>query len=65
MTIYPIQSIESATGKLGIVHLPSNSHGRAGSMLVKANKQDPLTTSHLRMFPLAMATLLAAVFGLT
>jgi hypothetical protein len=54
MIIYPIQSIESANGKLGTVSLPSNPHGRVGSMRVKANKQDPLTTSHQRMFPLAM-----------
>ena len=64
MIIYPIQSIESANGKLGTVSLPSNPHGRVGSMRVKANKQDPLTTSHQRMFPLAMVALLAAVFGL-
>jgi hypothetical protein len=64
MIIYPIQSIESANGKLGTVSLPSNPHGRVGSMRVKANKQDPLTTSHHRMFPLAMVALLAAVFGL-
>ena len=30
----------------------------------KANKPDLLTTSHQRLFPLAMAALLAAVFGL-
>jgi hypothetical protein len=64
MIIYPIQSIESANGKLGTVSLPSNPHGRVGSMRVKANKQDPLTTSRQRMFPLAMVALLAAVFGL-
>jgi hypothetical protein len=64
MTIYSIQSIESANGKLGTVSLPSNPHGRVGSMRVKANKQDPLTTSHQRIFPLAMVALLAAAFGL-
>ena len=64
MIVYPIQSIESANRKLGTVSLPSNPHGRVGSMRVKANKQDPLTTSHQRMLPLAMVALLAAVFGL-
>jgi quinol monooxygenase YgiN len=71
MVISPIQSIETANGKLGTVSLPSNPHGRVGSMRVnsigcmsQANKQDPLSTSHLRMFPLAMVALLAAVFGL-
>ena len=33
-------------------------------MRVKANRQDPLATRHPRMFPLAMAALLAAVFAL-
>ena len=33
-------------------------------MRVKANKQDPLTTSHQRIFPFAMVALLAAVVGL-
>jgi len=64
MIIYPIQSIESANGKLGVVSLPANPHERVGSMRVKANKQDPLTTGHQRMFPVAMVALLAAVFGL-
>jgi hypothetical protein len=58
MTIYPIQSIESGNGKLGTVSLPNNPHGRVGSMRVKANKQDPLTTSHQRIFPFAMVALL-------
>src|ERR1700692_4521659 len=64
MTIYPIQSIEPAIGKLGTVRLRSNPHGRVGSMRVKANRQDPLTTSHQRIFPFAMVALLAAVLGL-
>src|SRR6202521_5236785 len=64
MIIYPIQSIESANKKLGTVSLPSNLHGRVGSLHVKFNQQDPLTRSHQRMFPLAMVALLAAVFGL-
>src|SRR5580704_18200313 len=63
MMIYPIQSIE-ANGKLGSANLPSNPPGRVRSMRVKANKQDPLTTSHRSRFPLAMVALLAAVFGL-
>ena len=50
-------------GKLGSVSLPSNPHGRVASMRVKATKQHPLGTSHHRMFPLAMVTLLAAAFG--
>jgi len=64
MIICPIQSTESANGKLGTVSLASNPPGRVGSMRVKANKPDPLTTSHQRIFPLAMVALLTAVFGL-
>jgi hypothetical protein len=64
MIIYPIQSIESANGKLGTVSLPSNPPGRVDSMHVKANKQDPPTTSHRRLLPLATVALLVAVFGL-
>jgi quinol monooxygenase YgiN len=64
MIIYPIQSIESANGKLGSVSLPSNPHGYVGSIRIKADKQHPLRTSHQRMFPLAMVALLAAIFGL-
>jgi quinol monooxygenase YgiN len=64
MSIYPIQPSESANGKLGTVSLLSNPPGRVGSMRDKANKPDLLTTSHQRLFPLAMAALLAAVFGL-
>jgi hypothetical protein len=64
MIIYPTQSIESAKGKLGSVSLPSDPYGHVGSIGVKANKQHPLSTSHQRMFPLAMVSLLAAVVGL-
>jgi quinol monooxygenase YgiN len=64
MIIYLIQSIESAIGKLGTVSLPSNRRGGVGSMRVKFNKQDPLTTRHQRLFPLAVVALLGAVFGL-
>src|SRR3984893_9601689 len=46
------------------VSLTSNPHGHFGSMHVRANKQHPISTSHQRMFPLAMVALLAAVFGL-
>jgi quinol monooxygenase YgiN len=64
MIIYLIQSIESAIGKLGTVSLPSNRRGGVGSMRVKFNKQDPLTTRHQRLVPLAVVALLGAVFGL-
>jgi hypothetical protein len=40
-----------------------NPRGCVGSMRIKATKQHPLGTSHHRMFPLAMVTLLAAAFG--
>ena len=40
-----------------------NPHGHVGSMRFKATKPHPLGTSHHRMFPLAMVTLLAAAFG--
>jgi quinol monooxygenase YgiN len=40
-----------------------NPRGHVGSMRIKATKQHPLGTSHHRMFPLAMVTLLAAAFG--
>src|ERR1700736_1812976 len=46
------------------VSLTSNPHGRFGPMHARANKQHPISTSHQRMFPLAMVALLAAVFGL-
>ena len=52
-----------SSGKLGSVSLPSNTHENLGSMRVKANKKHPLSTDHLRMFPLAMVALLA-VLGL-
>jgi quinol monooxygenase YgiN len=64
MFVYPIQSIESANGKLNSVRLPSNLHRGVGSTRVKGNKQDPLITSQQRMFALAMVALLTAVFGL-
>jgi quinol monooxygenase YgiN len=64
MTIYPIQSIESSNLKLHAVSLPSNPNGRAGSMPVKANEQDLLTTSRQRIFPLALVAIMAAAFGL-
>ena len=40
-----------------------NPHGHVGSMRVKVTKQYSLGTSHRRIFPLAMVTLLAAAFG--
>jgi quinol monooxygenase YgiN len=40
-----------------------NPHGSAGSIRIKATKQNSLGTSHHRLFPLAMVTLLAAAFG--
>jgi quinol monooxygenase YgiN len=40
-----------------------NSRGHVGSMRINATKRHPLGTSHHRMFPLAMVTLLAAAFG--
>jgi quinol monooxygenase YgiN len=52
---------------LGIFVRPAaragNPRGHVGSMRVKATKQHPLGTSHHRMFPLALVTLLAAAFG--
>jgi len=52
---------------LGIFVRPAartgNPRGHVGSIRIKATKQHPLGTSHHRMFPLAMVTLLAAVFG--
>ena len=65
MIIYPIQSIESANGKLSSISLPSNPNGHVGSMRVKAKKEHLLSTSHQRMFPLVMVALLAAVLGIT
>ncbi len=64
MIIYPIQSIESANGMLGTVSLPSHPHECGCSTRVKASKQNPLTTSHHRIFPLVMVALLATAFGL-
>jgi hypothetical protein len=40
-------------------------HAYVGSMRIKALKQHPLGTSHHRVSPLAMVTLLAAAFGFT
>jgi quinol monooxygenase YgiN len=60
MFIDPIQSIESANGKLDSVRLRSNPHGQVGRMSVK----NALTRSHQRKFPLAMVAILAAVLGL-
>jgi hypothetical protein len=40
-------------------------HGYVGSMRIKAPKQHPLGTSHHRVSPLAMVTLLAAVLDST
>jgi hypothetical protein len=37
--------------------------GYVGSMRIKATKQHPLGTSHHRVSPLAMVTLLAAALG--
>jgi quinol monooxygenase YgiN len=52
---------------LGIFVCPAaragNPRGHVGSMRIKATKQHPLGTSHHRMLPLAMVTLLAAAFG--
>ncbi len=64
MIIIPFQSIESTNGKLGTVSLPSNPHGRVGSVRVKANNRHPLITKRQYKFPLAMLAVLAAVFGL-
>ena len=64
MIIYPIQSIESANGKLGSISLPSDPNEHVASMRVKAKKEHPLSTSHQRMFPLVMVALLAAVLGI-
>ena len=63
MINYPNQAIESANGKPDTVSLPSKPHGRDCSTCVRANKQDPLTKSHQRIFPLAMVALLSAAFG--
>jgi hypothetical protein len=41
-----------------------NPRGHGGSMRIKATQKYPPGTSHHRMFPLAMATLLAAALGL-
>jgi hypothetical protein len=40
-----------------------NPRGHVSSMRIKATKLHSLGTSHHRMFPLAMVTLLAAAFG--
>jgi quinol monooxygenase YgiN len=64
MIIYPIQSIESANGKLGSFSLPSDPNEHIGSMRVKAKKEHPLSPSHQPIFPLVMVALLAAVLGL-
>jgi quinol monooxygenase YgiN len=50
-------------GKLGSVTLPASQPGRSGSMSVETKIQHPLSRSHHRMFPLAVAGLLTAVFG--
>jgi Oxidoreductase molybdopterin binding domain len=65
MNIYRNQSIKSANGKLGTAILTSNPRQRVGSRPIKRNKQDPLSTRHPRIFPLAMVALLAAVIGLS
>jgi len=49
--------------KPGRVTLPSKAHGHSGSMSVKTTNQHPLSTSRQRLYPLAMAALLAAAFG--
>ena len=51
--------------KMGSVTLPANAHGHFGSMSDKTTKQDPLSTSRQRKFPLAMVALLAATFAFT
>ena len=43
--------------------LPSNPRGHVASMRVEAATKRRLSTSHHRMFPLAMVALLAAAFG--
>jgi hypothetical protein len=52
---------------LGIFVRPEVTAGNpgrhVGSVRIKATKQHLLGTGHHRMFPLAMVTLLAAVFG--
>jgi len=64
MMIYPIQSIESANGKLGNISPPSNPNGDVSSMSLKAKKEHLLRTSHQRMSCLMMVALLAAVLGM-
>jgi hypothetical protein len=49
--------------KLGSVRLPSNAHGRSGSMSVKTMNQHRLSSSPHRTSPLAMVALLAAAFA--
>jgi quinol monooxygenase YgiN len=41
----------------------SNPRGHIGSARIESTKQHPLGASHHRIFPLAMAALLAAAFG--
>jgi hypothetical protein len=50
-------------GKVGSITLPANHHGHSASMSVETRKQHPLSSSHHRMFPLAVVALLAAAFG--
>jgi hypothetical protein len=64
MSIYPIQAIESTDGKLGTASLLSNLPERVDWRRARANNQDPLTTSHQSLVPLAMVALLAAAFGM-
>src|SRR5258707_15472608 len=55
--------IKVGNEKLGSVTLPSDTQGHSGSMSVKTTNQHPLSTRRQRLFPLAMAALLAAAFG--
>ena len=50
-------------GKWGGVTLPASQPGRSRSMSVESKKPHPLSRSHQRMVPLAVAALLTAVFG--
>jgi quinol monooxygenase YgiN len=49
--------------KMGSVTLPGNQTGHSRSMSVETRKPHPLRRSHHRLFPLAVAAVLTAVFG--